>query len=258
MLRLWPKSYSVGLFPEHSWVHQPRSQLLHSVEPKLAATSTLGQDLLAAFQALLSAPDLKLSKGSRLDLTVSDCIAKITPIVWQEALQTPEELEAYARICFEKQGMILNEDWVIRVDFQRYQGLGVAYALPSSWLTQLRAIAQQNGVQLRSVLPVSVVAYGQLQSKTLSENHLLLLREGKRITAFIFGEKGLLHIDSEAITSSNKDSSKRLLRRISAMHQINEVSDWSSSTIASTKKMSDVPEIFGDIKTHHLTHHYWG
>lgn len=225
MLRLWPDSISVGLFPGQCWLHSRR---IKQEPSRNLSLSTDPQALLQGLEAMLDDKAGVIRKGSRLTIVVSDSIAALVTLPWQEELRSPEELASYATACFENQGIEMNDSWVMRTEFRRYQATGIAYALPTAWLTQLLDLLKSRGLRLQRVIPISAAAYCAEQRPKTQNQRLVLLQENHRTSAFIYDQSGLLGVDIEPVVTSREVSGTRLLRRISArFHDITHVGLWS-------------------------------
>lgn len=224
MLRLWPDTLRVGLFPGHCWLQGRQKSAQLSVQAAAGAA-----DLLPSLEAMLGDSAKTVRKGSRVKLTVSDSLAAIVALPWQDALQSPAELQNYAQIHFEKQGLSIDSNWVIHTEFRRYREMGLAYAMPRNYLSELEQIVLTKGLRLKSALPISAAAYCGRRLARKNARTLFLLHEASRTSALIYGEQGLLGYDVEAATGSGQDSSKRLLLRILASYDnFGHVVDWSS------------------------------
>ena len=224
MLRLWPKKIVVGLFPQHCWLRAGKRPLASMAMPDTAGLS----GMLGAFDALLTQYSMVLNRGDRLIVTVSDTMAAIAGLPWQEAIRTAEELDVYARICFEKMQCALGEGWVLQSQFRHYQAMGLAYALPVAWLEPLDAIARAHGVRLESVMPVSAVAFGRYR-RPRAGCAALLLHEASKINALVIGPAGVLDFVMEPGTRNPAESARRLLLRLSGFFDVTAITTWSAS-----------------------------
>jgi hypothetical protein len=224
----WPEKLRAGLFPGRCWLQGRRAVTTHSLSlaPSIGSTG-----LLRAMETMLDERADVLRKGSRLTVTVSDSAAAITTLPWHDALHRTAELESYARICFEKQGIVVDGDWVLRVAFRRYRETGIAYALPRDWLVELAQSTSARGLRLTTVLPLTAAAYFESQFRRTGEVALQMLREENHASALIYSGASLVGRDVEPVTASGIESGVRLLRRVSASHSnIARVVEWSSES----------------------------
>lgn len=233
MSPLWPERISAGLFPGRFWLEGRRAAVQHSLRSApLPGTAPLSHGL----EALLDERADAIRKGSRIALTVSDGVAAVIALPWQDDLHGTDELEAYARICFEKQGLKIDEGWIIRTVFRHYRATGIAYALPRAWLTDLLQLLGGRGLKLTGVLPVTAAAFCGQRIDRGGGRTLLLLREETRISALIYGLGKLQGYDVEPATTSGRDAGLRLLRRISGGNgDIARLLEWSSESPAQAK-----------------------
>ncbi|PWF47843.1 hypothetical protein C7C56_013340 [Massilia glaciei] len=192
------------------------------------------QGMLAAFDALLG-EYAHTSKGTcTVSLTVSDSVAAIVGLPWQDALSGPEELDAYADACFEQIGQTVNDGWTMNSYFRHYRAMGLAYALPTAWLDLLNEIIQTHGMRLDSVLPVTAAAFGRHRRAGNGKTSVLILRETNRTSALVYGASGLVDYTMEPTTKRGPESLSRLLRRLAGAHEIASVADWSADSADDT------------------------
>lgn len=224
----WLETVRGGLFPGHCWLQGRRAAIAQSLR---LPPSVGPAGLLRAMETMLDERTDVLRKASRLTLTTSDSVAAITMLPWQDALHRQAELENYARVCFEKKGIVVDRNWVLRVAFQRYRAAGIAYALPRDWLLELAQLISARGLRLQTVLPVTAAAYFGIRSRGDDGVTLRLLREENRTSALVYSGANLVGRDVEPVTVSGTESGVRLMRRVSACHSnIARVVEWSSDS----------------------------
>jgi hypothetical protein len=222
---LWPETLYAGLFASHCWLHGRRSVVCHSVKP---ASPTSSGGLLQELDRMLDERAAVLRRGSNLSICVSDAAAAVASLAWQESLHRDTELEGYARIAFEKQGQCVDGTWVIHVAYRQFGKLGIAYALPRDWLSQLVGLLKAQGMHLRLVYPITAAAYHGARLASRCESAVQVLREDRRTSALIYRDGSLQGVEVEPVTASTRDSGARLLRRVSALHgRPSCVDDWS-------------------------------
>lgn len=256
MSLLWPDTLHAGLFPGHCWLKQPGS--------KRPALATYGEALQAAdlhdgFDACLTKAGAALKKGAKLSLAVSDGIAAITPLPWQENLESDTERHGYARICFEKIGIKIDQQWVMHVEFRRYGAAGLAYALPSNWLEALLARTQEKKLQLARVLPVSALAYARTPPVRAGLS-LLILQEMQQVSAMVWRSGMLLGRDVEPVAQSAEQACFRLCARINDAFASKEagfahLAHWSHKAMDAPKAVFD--QVFPSIPFTSLTYDAW-
>lgn len=255
MLRLWPDSAQLGLFPDHCWLRHRGTIYEHSL-PQV--TGPLDEALLQAAAELLVTHADKLGKRSRMDVLVSDEIAAVMPLPWQDQLGGDQEREAYALACFEARQIAVNSEWVIQADFRKHGTTGLAYALPREWLARLLELSTAAGYRLREVLPVSAAAYYRHRPTRGAAHSLLLLKEARRTTAFCFQGRALLALDVEPVTSSTPEPGKRLLSRVltdeaAASHAF----EWTAQPAESAKLSQVLPQVLPQALHIAVDRHAW-
>ncbi|MBI3716537.1 MAG: hypothetical protein HY255_11140 [Betaproteobacteria bacterium] len=252
MSLLWPETIHAGLFPGSFWLDARRPAVRHALQGEAQPG---GAHLLRGLEALITERAAALRKGSRLSVAVSDGIAKISSLPWQDNLQHPAELEEYARVWFEKQGWTLDADWVIRTVFRQYRGAGIAYALPRRWLTELLELLHSRNLLLARVLPVTVAAYCRQASPRKPGNTVLLLREPFRTSALLYGQGKLSGYSVEPVTTGGGDAVARLLRRSQGFSGSGGVLlDWSSELAERTAPQAGVLPSGTDVRLLHRSH----
>lgn len=236
MLRLWPKRWQLGVFNDHSW-------LCHGNQ-KVAEINDVSLDIYSSFEQLLTVSKHVLKKNDRLSMTLSDAFFRIVTLPWQDNLNTAAELNAYAKICFAMQGIVLDESWVIFSDFIRYNQPGIAYALKKDSIERLITIADAAHVCIESIQPKSASVFYAVQRKKWNETRLLLLLEKDRVSSFVYGQNGLLGCDVEVLTSKKDISVRRLLTRVQLDHQIKRISCWSATEVVSEANLNSLFQYF--------------
>jgi hypothetical protein len=250
---LWPDTLNAGLFPGSSWLQAGRKAATVN-EPAAADAATMAD----ALQAMLDTGAEKLRAKSRLRILVSDSVAAITVLPWQEALLQPREIENYARICFEKLGVELGADWVLHAGFRHFGGMGIAYALPRKWLAELARISSARKLKLESVLPISAAAFFNYRRDRGRPLTVLLLREENRTSALIVGANGLAGRDVEPVITSAEESGTRLLRRIEVSYPaVTRVIDWSTASPAHAMAAPYVPACLPNARSSLVPRGYW-
>ena len=185
--------------------------------------------MLTGFDAMLAAHAKVLGRGAQIVLTVTDSVAAFVTLPWQHALSRKNELDAYARSCFECQGVLLDATSLMQHDFRRFGETGVAYALPRHLIDALATIVARHGMTLSSVLPISAVVYTRYRKPRGAGVSIALLREAQRCSALVFDRSGLIEHAIEPVTVSRVESAQRLLVRIASVHPVGRVDEWTSS-----------------------------
>ena len=247
MSRLWPERLHAGLFPDNCWIAKRGGKQ----EPLARCAAAMAPvDMSAALKICIGQSKEKRKRHGKISLTVSDSIAAIVVLPWQENLVGELEVLGYARLCFEKQGHEIGPDWVMRAEYPSYGKPGLAYALPRKWLEDLAEELQEQCLQLERILPVSAELFcggiefdGGLQ--------IALLIEPTQQCAMVFRKGALLARDVEPFSQSAESTSFRLLARIFANHprvaaEAVKILWWSSDANEPAKDVltGQVPEAF--------------
>lgn len=231
MLRLWPESLELGLFPELCWLRTRGRKTMFNGKTSMSLTRTdVGsepKDLLKALESLLADYQARSRLNASVRVLVSDSVAATSVLPWQEQLTSPEEKLAYAQACFARKGVELDDMWILHAGFRHFEGNGFAHALPKDWLESLSKLLQDKRCKVQEVLPVSAHGYWHTSLPRGKQQKLLLLREAQRTSALVFGAYGLLRYDVEPATSA-AHAGMRLLRRIQVQAKtIATVDQWS-------------------------------
>ena len=248
---------SAGLFTDHCWL-EGKKIAINLTCPLASNTGKHSTDLLASLSVMLGEQKQNIRKNGNLSLTVTDNIAEVLALPWQDNLRSPSELHNYAQIYFEKQGVVINDNWVVHTEFKRYREMGLAYALPRTWVQALAELVESKGMQLKTVLPISAAAYCNVNATKKTAPTLLLLTEETRTTGMVFGDAGLLTYDVEAVAGAEHDSCKRLLLRASANHDnIARIVDWTSTKSEEKRSSSMASALFPKAEIVALPFNVW-
>ncbi len=214
MSRLWPDTLQAGLFPEHCWLAKGKGKR-GGKRDMLGSVTALTQtaDVLSGLDQCLMQAEGKRRGSARLSLVVSDSIATIAPLPWQDGLSSEAELQGYARICFDKLGVDIGPNWILHVEYLRYGATGLAYALPRDWMDSLLAKLEERQIQLRSVLPISAAIFGDGPDTAKSGLTVVLLFEATQHCALIYQDGTLVARDVEPFAQSIEKTCHRLLAR---------------------------------------------
>lgn len=210
MSRLLPENVKIGLFPGCCWLKRSGA-----AEPIIVLVEGQGAEVLqAAFGALLA--QLSDAGPLNLHLLVSDSLAAVTLLPWQESLVTDPELRAYAQACFEQGGTVIDDGWVMQCGFRRFRSSGMAYALPHSWLSNVMTLSEVPRVRLKTALPISAMAYWRHSIASADGQSLLLLVERDRLTALTSANGSVVNRDVQPVLGNIDVSGVRLLKRVMA------------------------------------------
>lgn len=212
MLRLWPETIHIFLFPGAAWVC--RNGVTGA--PVLSAPQRDPAALLDQLRTLLDSQAGDWRAGCHIALTVSDDAASIAALPWQPALQRAAEIDSYARACFEQSGATLDNTWPMHAQFRDFGAMGLAYAFPHAWVTALAAELAQRTFALKSVLPLSGSIFIGARPPAGDGLAVILTQEPYRHAALVFGAGGLLGYDMEMNIGSAAQTAQRLRGRLAA------------------------------------------
>jgi hypothetical protein len=139
-----------------------------------AAADTLAQVLSAA------AP-----RRGRLAVVLSSHFVRFRLIAWSEAVGTPDELDAYARIAFEEVYGAAVATWAVRVSPEGPGGARLAAAIEASLLDQLTALAQAAGLRLVSVEPHLAATFNRCLPRLKGDDFVLAVTEPGRCSLLV-------------------------------------------------------------------------
>lgn len=217
MSRLWPEAVQGGLFPGNCWLAggKGKRDLLASV-----ATGNRAPELLQGLEQCLIQTEANRKGWASLSLVVSDSIAAIAPLAWQDGLNSQAELHGYARICFEKFGYDIGADWVLHVEYPRYGVAGLAYAMSRDWLASLVTTMEARRMRLTRVLPISAMMFGGGPEIARAGLTAVLLFEATQHCVLLFENGALVARDVEPFAQSIEKTCHRLLARTLANRKV--------------------------------------
>lgn len=214
MSPLWPERLHAGLFPSGSWL-RGSGEVLHA--PALAGADSAPDALLQALDQLLQQRSDRIGRSrwrARLDLTVSDGLAALAPMAWQEQLVRRSEVLAYGRVCMEQGGLAELSDWSLHADYRSHGAMGLAYALPNAWIAGFEQVADRHGVRLQRVLPMTARAYFGAGRGPRRGLHLLAVEEARRIAALAFAGRKVVGLEVEPLAGDRAAGIRRLMTRM--------------------------------------------
>lgn len=211
MSLLWPERVSAGLFPGHCWLQRGATVATHTGDFADA------DQFLMALDSMLEAQEKPLRRGAQVQLLVSDSLACVMPLAWQELLSSPQELRTYALAGFEQRGMTLDDGWLVQTGFRHFRSTGIAYAVRRQWMAAVLEVLAARGLRLASLLPVSAAAYWR-QRASASGKRVVLLREPGRLTAMVSNGARLQDLDVQPVAGQVELAAARLLKRLAVTH----------------------------------------
>ncbi|WP_342246944.1 hypothetical protein [Pseudomonas sp. OTU5201] len=142
-----------------------------------------------AWPAALAALESLLAKRkpvrAALRVVLSSHYTRFCLVPWSEAINTPEELAGYARLCFEDIYGALGEGWSLRLSPEAAGRPRLAAAMPDELLAQLRTLAKASGLQLASVQPYLMAAFNRFRAALTRDDFLFLVAEPSRASLLL-------------------------------------------------------------------------
>lgn len=222
MLRLWPERVVAGIFPQSGWLH-----IAGRGEVSSFTTETARMQLVPAGLNLLLR-EQKLPKHAGVELLVSDSLARVIPIPWQERLATDTQREAYARACFDHAGMSVDGEWLVRAAYRHFRGVGLAYALPRALVSEVRDHLNTHTLRLLSILPLSASAYWRNQTGVRRKRSILVLQEHQRLDALLFDGAKCAGFHVQPAGTRPLEAARRLLSEVDAVFPgVKRIQWWS-------------------------------
>lgn len=130
-----------------------------------------------ALEALLAHPQIG---SGHLSIVVSNHFVRYQLVPWSDDVGTPEELNAYARICFEQVYGGEAVGWQVQVAPERAGSARLAAAIPLTLLDRLRAVVAPTRLRLRAVQPYLMAAFNKLGNAFRHQDFLFVLAEPAR------------------------------------------------------------------------------
>ncbi|CAD5379476.1 conserved hypothetical protein [Pseudomonas sp. OF001] len=157
-------------------------------------------------------------RGS-LSVVLSEHFARFTLVPWSEAIVSPAELCAYARLRFEE---IYGSDaagWALQLSPEAAGQPRLAVAVASGLLDRLAALARGAGLRLASVQPYLMSAFNRLCRPLAGDDFLFLLAEPERSCLLVAREGRWVAVRS--VAGSDADAALAvLLERESELQEL--------------------------------------
>lgn len=250
MLRLWREEVGIGLFRGYCWLQRGRKGPVRAYMGVQGATH---QSLVQELEAILDDPANGLMEGMRVALTVSDTLALVIGLPWNDGIRRPVELNRYAQACLAQAGADVGANWILHTEFRHFGAAGLAYGLPRDFLLAIEQACRARKMHLTSVLPAAAVAYSRFRGTGRAARTGMLLCEERSITALLFDAAGLSGHEVEAVTASNTAAMTRLLRRTNALYGVPaRLVHWSALANTDEHLLTAIAAELPDVKLHIL------
>lgn len=213
MSLLWPRPLYIGALPGAGWSHgKGKIRLVMN----MSTSPSPHERSLETIEALLNDEPASRRFARRAIVTVSDSSAAVLALPWQALLRRQEEQNTYAKLHYERNGLQIDDGWVVHTEFPYYGSTGLAYAVRRDWLQKLLEILDKHGLRLGRVLPSSAAVLFGTRRLTPRGRCLVLLEEGSVVTALALEDGKLLSHDAEPVIGAERQAMFRLLARVKA------------------------------------------
>lgn len=179
MSLLSPERYIAVLGPTRVQLARRRGSQLDNLGSAACASRDLG-DWAGAADALEQLLVAQSGRRGELVVVLGEHFAHFTLVPWSDAIGTPEELMAYARICFEE---IYGSDaagWTLQLSPEAAGQPRLAVAIAQGLLERLTSLARTAGLRLVSLQPYLMSAFNRLCRPLAGDDFLFLLAESER------------------------------------------------------------------------------
>lgn len=120
-----------------------------------------------------------------LAVVLSSHFAHFRLVPWSDAIASPGELEAYARIGFEDVYGLVAAGWALRISPEAAGRPRIAVAIEQALLDRLQGVTQAAGVRLASVQPHLVAAYNCLLPHLQGDEFVFAVAEPGRCSMLL-------------------------------------------------------------------------
>ncbi|MHC6225777.1 hypothetical protein ACYU03_13545 [Pseudomonas sp. X10] len=180
MSHLLPERYCAVLGAEGvglgRW-HGREHQWLGSQAFTCGAGQPAWEPALAALAGLLGE---HAGQAGQLRVLLSARYSRFCLVPWSEAINHPDELQGYARACFETLYGQRLDDWRIVLSPEPAGAARIATALPHALLQGLQELSKDARLSLRSVQPYLMAAYNRCSAQLGQSDFLFVLAEPRR------------------------------------------------------------------------------
>ncbi|MBA1203272.1 hypothetical protein G7009_16190 [Pseudomonas capeferrum] len=154
---------------EHQWLGS-RAFACDGARPAWAAALETLRVLLDEFGV----------QKAQLRVLLSARYSRFCLVPWSDAIGHPQELQGYARACFENLYGQPLDDWRIVLSPGPAGAARIATALPEALLQGLQALGKESHLNLRSVQPYLMAAFNRCSTQLGKGDFLFVLAEPRR------------------------------------------------------------------------------
>lgn len=220
MSLLSPDRYIAVLGPTRVQLARRRRGQLENLGSAECASADLADwsNAAAALERLL---DGTRGRRGELRVVLSEHFARFTLVPWSDAIGSPDELSAYARICFEEIYGSEAAGWALQLSPEAPGQPRLAVAIEQGLLERLQALATAAGLRLASVKPYLMSAFNRLCRPLVGDDFLFLLAEPERSCLLVAREGRWVAVRSAAGGDSDAALAV-LLERESELQELDE------------------------------------
>ena len=120
------------------------------------------------------------ASGAEVQVLVSAHFCRYCLVPWSDQINSPEELQGLARVCFEDLYGPPSQPWKLVISAEAAGFERIASALPADLLQRLNQLTHTQGLRLRSVQPYLMAAYNHFGSHLSGGDFLLVVAEPVR------------------------------------------------------------------------------
>lgn len=157
-------------------------------------------------------------KGAQLQVLLSAQYSRFCLVPWSAAISRPDELQQYARACFEAHYGQSLEGWRIVVSPEAAGCPRIASATPQALLDQLDALCRSLGLRLRSARPYLMAAYNHFAEQLGQGDFLFVLAEPQRSVCLLAQNGAWQQVSAQGCADSDQ-ALHALIARQAELHQ---------------------------------------
>lgn len=247
MLRLWPERLVVGLFPGQCWLRTGRR--MEAFDVCADESDWMAQAFGRAVQGLRGMG----VRGRSIDVVLSDSLARCSLLPWQDQQLSVQQLQAYARACFDRAGYGIDTQWTLDAGHRHFRAPGMAVAVKETLLRAMISAAAGQGMRLRTVTPLTSLAYWRHSPGRYRQHCMLFLHEVDRVTLLRWEDGRIAALDVQPVAANVNIALRRLIQRQPA-RAVSRVDVWSFQPTAVPSdvlvaQFPDVPVHYIDLST---------
>lgn len=195
MLPLWRSQIRIALSPDQVlWVRLSKGLRRQVTEKVLLPChrETSGPGWRAPLEVLAAKLNEAKAKRAEVVVILSNYFVRYTILPWSEKVESAEEEEALARICFEKIYGHLAQAWAVRISPVPLGSACLASAIDQALLDELNVLFEPGQSNLASIQPYLMASFNYWRHKLKPREYCLVLAEnGKLCVAAIRDGKWL-------------------------------------------------------------------